>query len=225
MRRPEPDGIHLARVIEGTEPDPTGGERGVGGFHDGRGKVIVIDPDDGRVETAFDADAVPDFLTPFHAVRGAGGDLPARGAIDEEDVVGVVVGDGCDVGVVEVGGVADAEEQAHVAMPIFAAGLEEIGFEDEIAELDPGEEGDVDGGTDGRCVAALTGEFEGQGGTVGGVSPRGGISGFEALEGAGGIEVFFGHQFPVGRNAGCGRVAGFGEGDASEGEGGEEQQG
>ncbi len=218
MWRPESDGIHLAGVIEGSESNAPVGEGNVAGLHDGLGKVIEEDPDDWGVEATFDADAVPDFLTPFHSVRGAGGDLPTWSAIDEENVVGVVIGDGGDVGVVEVGGVADAEEKAHVAMPVFATGLEEVGFEDELAEIDAGEEGDVDWGTDGRCVAALTGEFEGEGGAVGGVTPGGGISGFQALDGSGGVEVFFGHQFPVLGNAGCGRVAGFGEGDATEGE-------
>ena len=52
----------------------------------------------------------------------------------DEDIVRVLVRGGRDVRVIELLRVLKGKEKAHVAMAIFFSGLDNISFEDEIAE-------------------------------------------------------------------------------------------
>src|SRR5438045_1681783 len=89
-------------------------------------------PANGDRRAADDLDAVP-LVVPRSARRGLGRDLLPVGAVDDEDLVGVVVGLLGDVDVVEVGRVLVAKEQAHVAVGAVLAGAEHPGLQDEIA--------------------------------------------------------------------------------------------
>jgi len=160
FRSPDSDVVDFAGVVEGAEADETGSEGFVGGGHDGEGHVVVEDFDGTVAGFAFETDFVPDVLTPFDAASRCGGDIGARSVVHEEDVVGVGISFGSHMDVIEVRRILEAEEQAHVAMAVFIAGLEKVRFEDEIGEDFLFEKGDVEGRTDRRVVFALGGEFE-----------------------------------------------------------------
>jgi hypothetical protein len=178
-------------IVERSDADGAGGEGFIFGDHDGGFEVIEPDFDEAGGGLAFETNPVPGVQAPVDSGAGFAGDPGARGVMDEEDIMGMVVGGAGEVYVVEVGGVLEAEEEAEVAVWVVFAGLEQVTFEDEIAELAIGDERDIGGGSDGGLVLALFGEFERPVGGAGEEGPGLGIAHDEVVEGLGGGESLF----------------------------------
>ena len=128
------DVVEFSLIIEGTEAKIAAGEGGIDRLHDGCRHVIEIKLDRTVVSIALKANLVPFILSPVDAFGGLFGNGYTRFAVDNEDVVGMVVGFGGDVDVVIMAGIVKAKKEAHVAMAVFLTGLEEFGFEDEVAK-------------------------------------------------------------------------------------------
>ena len=103
---------------------------------------------------------MPRIQAPVDAAGGFFGDPGARLVLHDENVVGMLIGRRSDVGVVKIRRVLEAEEETHVAVAVFFAGLDEIGFEDEVAKHSVRNQRDVERRTDGGRVLALLNQFQ-----------------------------------------------------------------
>lgn len=110
------------------------------------------------------------------------GNLQPRRILYDKDLVGMIVGFGSHVRVVVVRHVLEAEEKHHVAVPVFLAGLQAVGFDDTVAEHLAADQRDVEGRAIQRLVLALLRQFQRAFAVDGGNGPRAGIGHDEILD-------------------------------------------
>lgn len=197
-RTPDADIIDLAGVVEGSETEMAGTECLVVSNHDGPCHIVEIDFDQAIGEGSLKPDFMPDVQAPIDALGCLFGDFGSGLVIDDKNVVGMVIGSGGDVSVIKAGGGLKPEEQAHIAVAVFLACLNEVSFENKIAENLVGDESDVDGRTDGGRVFTLADQFERGALVVLGHLPRGGIGHGKAAQCGELIEVLFVKEFVAG---------------------------
>ena len=123
-RPPDFDVVDLAGIIEGTEADKAWAEIFIFGGHDRNGHVVEIDFDGTVGDFPLETNFVPDVQPPTNASGSGLGDVGAGRIVHEENVMGVGVGFGGDVRVVELFRILKTEEETHIAMAILAAGLD-----------------------------------------------------------------------------------------------------
>ena len=100
-RPPNLDVVDHSGVIEGTESDVAGHEGFVFGRHDRFAHVVEIDFDGAIRGFAFEADSVPNASSPIHTFGRLLRNFRAGLVVHYENVVGVVIGGGGDVRVIE----------------------------------------------------------------------------------------------------------------------------
>ena len=93
--------------------------------------------------------------TPLVSLGRLVGNLRPRPAVHDETVMSMVVGHAGNVGIVKMGTVPKAVEDAHIPVTVFLARLTQFGLENEILDFDSSKQGDVVGRTDLVLVLAL----------------------------------------------------------------------
>jgi hypothetical protein len=160
-RRWSPD-AHIGehpRVVVRTESDVPGTKGFVLGEHDRC--CLVIEPNGDSFADALDSNVMPFVLAPLAALGGLPGDLGERLLVDNKDLVRFPVSLARKVGVVIMAGVLKTEEDTEIPMPVFASGLKEFGFENEVAELSRCQPGDTAWRPYLVLVAAVPRKFQG----------------------------------------------------------------
>ncbi len=110
------------RIIKGTDAEQALGEGCVLSLHDRRTHVIKVDRNLACGRLALDFYQVPSVVLPGRAFRGLARDLSARFAVDDEDLIRMIVRFLTQVHVVEMGRVLIAKEETQVAMTIARVG-------------------------------------------------------------------------------------------------------
>ena len=125
------------------------------GLHNGCAHVVVEYADFAVFTSVLDADAMPNAYPPLYAFGGFFGNIGARCAVHQKNVVGIGVGFGGNVDIIEVTRVLRIKEEAGVPMcAVQNIGGFHIYFKDEIAYFQIFTQGNGMGRTHFRLVLA-----------------------------------------------------------------------
>lgn len=127
--------VPIAGIVERADTDLAPDERSVGRGHDRRLHVIPINLDGPVTDLTDDLDVMP-MIVPGRPLGGLRRNLDSIGGVDDEDLIGAIVGFLGHVDVIEMGRILIAEEEAHIAMIVIFAGRLHLGFEHEVGDFD-----------------------------------------------------------------------------------------